>query len=139
MSILSFISGIFKPAAQLVDDLTTSDEEKLQLKAAMMKIENEFATKVIEYQAKLTEAQSDIIGKEATGHSWLQRNWRPITMLTFLVLVLLDSIGLLPGDGLNDKAWTLLEIGLGGYVVGRSAEKILLPAIKRRQDSEAKG
>ena len=75
----------------------------------------------------MAEAQSSILGKEATGHSWLQRNWRPITMLTFLTLVVFDSLGWLQSD-LRPEAWTLLQIGLGGYVIGRSAEKVL-PAL----------
>lgn len=61
-----------------------------------------------------------------------KRNWRPITMLTLLVLVVCDSFGLLKFRLSNevpqkarDKLWTLLQIGLGGYVVGRTGEKIV--------------
>jgi hypothetical protein len=123
MGILSFISGIFKPAADLVDSLHTSEEEKLNLKKELTVVENQFAGKVLDYEMKLMESQASIIKAETTGHSWLQRNWRPITMLTFLVLVVLDSFGWLVSD-LAPEAWTLLKIGLGGYVIGRSAEKI---------------
>ena len=45
-------------------------------------------------------------------------------MLTFLVLVVCDSFGLL-AFRLSNEAWTLLQIGIGGYVVGRSGEKIV--------------
>ena len=44
-------------------------------------------------------------------------------MLSFLALVIADSGGSL-ASRLSDAAWTLLQIGLGGYVVGRSVEKI---------------
>lgn len=123
MSILSFIGGIFEPAVKLVDDLHTSDEEKLQMQREIKKVENELLARVIDYEGQLLESQSKIITAEATGQSWLQRNWRPITMLTFLVLVVIDSLGWLPNP-LADEAWLLLQIGLGGYVAGRSAEKI---------------
>jgi hypothetical protein len=73
---------------------------------------------------KLIEVQSNVIVAEAQGQSWLQRNWRPITMICFLILVILDSFGWLPNK-LAPQAWTLLSIGLGGYVVGRSAEKVV--------------
>jgi hypothetical protein len=63
------------------------------------------------------------------GQSWLQRNWRPITMLTFLILVVCDSFGFLKFR-LNNKAWLLLQIGLGGYMVGRTGEKIVEKIIK---------
>jgi hypothetical protein len=45
-------------------------------------------------------------------------------MLTFLALVVFDSFGLLSSK-LAPEAWTLLQLGLGGYVVGRSAEKLI--------------
>jgi hypothetical protein len=44
-------------------------------------------------------------------------------MLSFLGLVVADAFGLL-AFRLADQAWLLLQIGLGGYVVGRSVEKI---------------
>jgi hypothetical protein len=44
-------------------------------------------------------------------------------MLTFLALAVGDSMGLL-ATPLRDEAWSLLQIGLGGYVVGRSGEKL---------------
>ena len=36
-----------------------------------------------------------VIDAEAKGESWVQRNWQPIAMLTFLVLVICDSFRLL--------------------------------------------
>ena len=45
-------------------------------------------------------------------------------MLTFLGLVVCDSFGWL-ANPLAAEAWTLLQIGLGGYVAGRSGEKIV--------------
>lgn len=135
MSVLNLISGLFKPAAELVDNLTTSKEEKLELRNRLVQIENEFAGKLLDYESKLMEAKSSIIKSEATGHSWMQRNWRPITMLTFLALVICDSFGILT-NRLAPEAWTLLKIGLGGYVIGRSAEKItpaITEAIKKKK------
>jgi hypothetical protein len=124
MSVLSFIGRIFTPAAKLIDDIHTSDEEKLQLMAVIKTVENELLAKIIDYETKLLESKSKIITSEAQGASWMQRNWRPVTMLTFLVLVVCDAFGLL-AFRLADDAWTLLQIGLGGYVTGRSAEKIV--------------
>jgi hypothetical protein len=87
--------------------------------------------KVIDYESKLLESKTAIITAEATGQSWMQRNWRPITMLTFLALVVLNSFGLLVTP-LANEAWTLLQIGLGGYVAGRSAEKMSQQYLKAR-------
>jgi|TARA_R110000744_G_scaffold113011_1_gene211826 hypothetical protein len=123
VNILSFIGEIFKPAAKLIDDLHTSDEEKLTLKNKLTVIQNEMHSKVIDYETKLLASQSSIIIAEASGQSWMQRSWRPITMLTFLGLVVCDSFGWLASP-LAAEAWVLLQIGLGGYVTGRSIEKV---------------
>ena len=124
MGILTILGDIVKPVADLIDSLHTSGEEKGKLREAINRVENEFAEKVLDYEAKVLEMQTSVINTEAKGDSWLQQSWRPITMLTFLVLVVLDSFGWLH-NRLAPEAWVLLQIGLGGYVIGRSAEKIL--------------
>ena len=134
MNLLGFIGDIFKPAADLIDNLHTSEAEKLTIKQKMFELQVSTYNKATEYESQLLKAKADIITAEATGQSWIQRNWRPITMLTFLVLVVLDSFGVLPFR-LAAEAWTLLQIGLGGYVVGRSAEKII-PKIYKKEGEE---
>jgi len=124
MSVLNFIGEIFKPAAELIDNLHTSEEERLEIKQKMFELQVNAFNKAEEYEQELLKAKASIVMAEAQGASWIQRNWRPITMLTFLVLVVADSFGLL-AFRLAEEAWTLLQIGLGGYVVGRSAEKIV--------------
>jgi len=122
MNLINLVSNIFAPFAQLVDDVHTSTEEKQQLKNQSLAMQNEITAKLIDYEKQLLESQANIITAEATGESWLQRSWRPITMLTFLVLVVLDSFGWL-ANPLSSEAWVLLQIGLGGYVVSRGVEK----------------
>ena len=123
MNWFSLVGSIFKPAAELIDNLHTSDEEKLEIKQKMFELQNQAFMKAEEYESQLLDAKKTIITAEAQSQSVLARNWRPITMLSFLVLVVADSLGMLPNP-LAPEAWTLLQIGLGGYVVGRSAEKV---------------
>lgn len=129
MSVLTTIAGLFKPAADLIDNLHTSTEEEMKLKNELVLAQNQVTTQVIQLESDLLKAQSAIIVAEANGQSWMQRNWRPITMLTFLVLVVADTFGLTEFR-LSEQAWSLLQIGLGGYVVGRSAEKIMPNVMK---------
>jgi hypothetical protein len=124
MGIWGFLGGLVEPVTKMVDDLHTSEEEKLQVKEAMFKVQAALTEKVLDYEKNLLNARADIVKAEATGGSWLKQSWRPITMLTFLVLVVCDAFGLL-ATPLAKEAWTLLQLGLGGYVVGRSAEKIM--------------
>jgi hypothetical protein len=123
LGVVELIAGIFKPAAELVDELHTSTEEKLKAKGHLLDVQAAAMQRVFDYEADMLEAKSKIVHAEASSKHWLTANWRPITMLTFLTLVVGDSLGWLPND-LNKEAWTLLEIGLGGYVIGRSGEKI---------------
>lgn len=134
MSIFSVISNLFKPASELVDNLHTSEEEKLSLKNQFAQIENSVLVNVLSYEKELISLKGSLVLSESSGASWLQRNWRPITMLSFLALVVFDSFGLL-SFRLSSEAWALLKIGLGGYVVGRSAEKIV-PGLLRRHGSD---
>lgn len=128
MKIFEAIAGIFKPAADLIDNLHTSEEEKLQAKTAMMTVQLAAATKFMEYEKAILEAQQKIIQSEAAGASVLQRTWRPITMLVFLGLVVSFWLGYSPdrvSETLVLELFSLIKIGLGGYVIGRSAEKII--------------
>ncbi|GJM12780.1 MAG: hypothetical protein DHS20C12_11830 [Pseudohongiella sp.] len=123
MNLLRQIAEIVAPVTKVIDELHTSEEEKMAINASIIGLQNTVTEKLIEYETKLLDSQASIITAEAAGKSWIQRSWRPITMLTFLVLVVCDSFGLL-AFRLSPDAWDLLKIGLGGYVVGRSAEKI---------------
>ncbi|WP_024606086.1 MULTISPECIES: 3TM-type holin [unclassified Pseudoalteromonas] len=128
--------NVVEPITNLIDDLFTSDEERQAVTNELKRIENtaqsqvlELEGKIVELQGKVLEAKSQIITAEANGESWLQRNWRPITMLTFLVLVCFDSFGWL-AFRLSAQAWDLLQLGIGGYVIGRTVEKAA-PSVKQ--------
>ncbi|MHB8414581.1 MAG: 3TM-type holin [Acidiferrobacteraceae bacterium] len=125
MGILDILSAVFKPITDIVDHLTVSGDEKAKLQSALIQAQFATASQAMTYEQQLLDARTKIITAEAGSQSWIARNWRPITMLTFLVLVVCDSFGWLPFR-LADQAWTLLKIGLGGYVVGRSVEKTSL-------------
>ena len=72
-------------------------------------------------------AQVRVIVAEAQSGSWLTRSWRPITMLVFLWLIVSYWYGWHAADltpALVDQLFQIIKIGLGGYVIGRSAEKV---------------
>jgi hypothetical protein len=137
MNVLGLIGQIFKPAAELIDNLHTSTEEKLQQKAILLDLQTKFLTEALTYEQEQLKAKAAIITAEAKAESWITRSWRPITMLTFLGLVVCDSFGLL-AFRLADDAWTLLQLGIGGYIVGRSAQgvaKNVTEALKKKEQT----
>lgn len=75
--------------------------------------------------------RADIVKAEAASEHWLAANWRPILMLTFGALIVARWFGW-AAPNLSEaeylKLWSIVELGIGGYVVGRSAEKVL-PAV----------
>lgn len=123
IGVTDLIANIFKPAAKLVDDLHTSDEERLTAKSKMLEVQAAAMQQVFDYETQALTARANIVNSEASSGNLLASSWRPLTMLTFLVLAVGDSLGLL-ATPLRDEAWMLLQLGLGGYVVGRSGEKI---------------
>jgi hypothetical protein len=99
-------------ALGLIDKFSMSGEDRAEL------VKTETAQ-----EGKVAEARSKTVAAEAQGQSWLQRNWRPITMIVFLILIVLDSFGKLP-HRLPQQAWDLMGLGFIGYISGRSVEKI---------------
>lgn len=82
-------------------------------------------------------AQADIVKTEAASSHWLAANWRPLVMLTFAGLIVARWFGW-AAPNLTEaeylKLWDIVELGLGGYVVGRSVEKVapvIASALKR--------
>lgn len=139
MSILSFIGGIFEPAAKLIDDLHTSAEEKLIIKSTMLKVQTEFLAKAIDMETRALESKAKIIEAEAKSDSWITRSWRPLTMLSFVAAILAYWFGLTP-DNIPEEAisdmFTLVQIGIGGYVTSRGAEKIVPGILKAMKEKE---
>ena len=119
--ILDFLSGsVIKDIGGVLDSLFTNEEERIVAK-------NKVFTVLKEKELELQKMQTSIILAESKGN-FLQRSWRPILMLGFGFIVmytkfLAPAFGL-PNAELEHEFWTLLELGIGGYVVGRSAEKI---------------
>lgn len=124
MGFLDLIAGIFKPAAELIDELHTSEEERIKQQRRLLEIQAMVLDSSLEYEKELLTAKANIVNSEAKSEHWVTATWRPITMLTFLALAVGDALGWLPNP-LRDEAWMLLQLGLGGYVVGRSAEKVI--------------
>lgn len=80
-------------------------------------------------QAQAIElAAAEVVKAEAQSGHWLTANWRPLTMLIFVGLVVARWFGW-TAPGMTEaeylSIYDLIKIGLGGYVVGRSAEKII--------------
>ena len=120
--ILKWFSGnVIGEIGKVIDNLFTSEEERLKAKNEIFKV-------LKEQQLELQKLQTNIILAEANGN-WLQRSWRPILMLAFGFIVIyvkfIAPLFDLPIPELENEFWNLLQIGIGGYVVCRSGEKMI--------------
>jgi len=85
-------------------------------------------SQLLEHQHEIEQVAGQIVRTEAASSHWLAANWRPLTMLTFAGLIVARWFGFAAPE-LSEAEylalWDIVEIGLGGYIVGRSAEKIV--------------
>ena len=119
--ILQFLGGsFFKEIEGILDTVITTDEERISAK-------NKIYQLILGHSETIAKLQASIINSEANGN-FLQRSWRPILMLSFGFVILYTKFFApafgLPSEELDEEFWELLRIGMGGYIVGRSAEKI---------------
>ena len=121
------IGSLIGSIGGIIDDLNTSDEEKLAAKLALSQLENDITIRLIEAEQTVVQEKAKVLVAEAQGESWLQRNWRPITMMTFVFIVawnfILAPLFRQPFLVIPDQMWNLLQLGIGGYIIGRSVEK----------------
>ena len=116
---MNLLAPIFGIIDTVVDKAIPDKGQAAELKSKL-------AHAAINLSADELKAQTAIITAEASGESWLQRNWRPLTMLTFAGLVVAHWLGWTAPNLSEEQVLSLLEIvkiGLGGYIVGRSVEK----------------
>jgi len=136
MSFLPDISSVVESGVDLIKsyfppDLSPEDQARIDMELNQLKSKliNDIAT----YNTAIINAQKEAVVAEASSDNWLASNWRPITMLTFVFIIANNYIIYpyaslffenAPKLDIPTQMWELLKIGLGGYVVGRSLEKI---------------
>lgn len=81
--------------------------------------------------AQATTAAASALSAILTQGSFLERNWRPVLMCCLMGILLASFFGYVPShldaqvSPTMEKIWTLLQIGLGGYLPLRTLEKIV--------------
>lgn len=121
------ITPIIEIGSKLIDRIFPDPQQRAQAQLELLKMEQSGEI------ARMTE-QSKVIVAEAQSESWLARNWRPLAMMNFIIIIFnnyilaqwLKTFGFpVVIMDIPPKMWDLLEIGLGGYIFMRSAEKAI--------------
>lgn len=112
---------LFSTIDKAIPDKDQAEKLKFQLNQQLLKS----STEELKAAASIVEAEAK--------SNWFVSSWRPLLMYVLIFILVWNYIFgpiikiifgsvitfELPGD-----VWTLLQIGLGGYVVGRSGESI---------------
>tara|TARA_R110000824_G_scaffold72912_2_gene185840 strand:+ start:1403 stop:1798 length:396 start_codon:yes stop_codon:yes gene_type:complete len=128
MSILGTIfssgaSELVKGVGGIIDNLHTSQEEKLEAERKIQEI-------VHSYEAKMQEEVSERWKSDMVSDSWLSKNVRPMTLIFLVistVLLIFIDAGAIQFE--VESSWidllqlTLLTV-IGSYFGGRSWEKV---------------
>ena len=81
------IAALIGIGSQLIEKLIPDPQQKAEATQRLVELQQAG-------QMKELDAQLSVLVAELSGN-FLQRSWRPITMLSFLVLVVCDAFGLL--------------------------------------------
>jgi hypothetical protein len=119
------LSGVLDLVGKGVEDKDKANQIKAELSKAF---DNADMTRF----TALVNARANVLAAEIGGASWLQRNWRPILMLSIVAIIannylIFPYLSLFTDKAvileLPEKLYNLMTVGVGGYIVGRSAEK----------------
>ena len=129
---LNIIAPLAKILFNTVDKAVLDKDQAEKLKAQLN-------TQLLQSGTEELKAAASIIEAEAKSN-WYVAGWRP-TLMYVLIFILVWNyilgpicklfIGTIVTFELPGDVWTLLQIGLGGYVVGRSGESIARTIVKK--------
>jgi len=123
----SVVGDVVDSLGDAADDLFTSDQERQKAKRLMKKVEVRLEQKMLEVKQQLVKQRGSVLEKEVQGESWYQRAWRPFTMVVFVGVIVAHWFGVAGthlDPAIQEWLYKVIQLGLGGYVFGRSAEKI---------------
>lgn len=118
------IGGILSLFGGLVKGFFSTKESQLATVNKTLDLVNQ----VTENDGSRDQAVAAIISAEASSGSWLAVNWRPLFMVLFMAIVATRwFFGYTPPFMSKEEVmrlYDLIELGIGGYIGGRTLEKI---------------
>jgi hypothetical protein len=115
------LNTIFKTVDKAIPDKDLAEKLKAEMNMQLLTS----GTEELKASARIVEAEAKA--------GWFASSWRPLLMYILIGILVLNYI-ISPiilalfskkvGIELPSDVWTCLNIGLGGYVVGRSGESI---------------
>ena len=121
--------GAVAPLAKI---LFNTIEKAVPDKDLQEKLKSQLQTQLLQSHTQELKAAASIIEAEAKA-GWFASSWRPLLMYVLIFILVWNYVigpvikifmGAVITFELPGDVWSLLQIGLGGYVLGRSAESV---------------
>ena len=120
----------------IISTISSAITKAIPDKDKAAELQTQITSQILSQQNAELEGAIKVILAEAQGESWLQRNWRPILMLVIIAIVAnnylfapyinaLFGAGSVPTLALPEQLWNLMTLGVGGYIAGRTGEKMI--------------
>lgn len=121
------LDGALKLGNSLIERLFPNPEKQAEARLKLSEL-------AVSGELTALTSKAGIIQSEANSEHWIVAAWRPITMLSF-VAVIINNYILVPYLSvfgvdqavvieLPGPVWDTVQIGLGGYIGARTVEKI---------------
>ena len=134
--------------APLAKVLFSTIEKAVPDKDLQEKLKAQLQTQLLQSHTQELTAAAKIVEAEAKA-GWFASSWRPLLMYVLIFILVWNYVigpvikvftGAIISFELPGDVWTLLNVGLGGYVVGRSAESVARtmanrPVINKEQEN----
>jgi len=124
---LPIIDAVLGIGSKVIDRVWPDPAERDKAKLELLRLTQEGEFKDL-------EASMQVVVAEARSEHWLTAAWRPMTMLSFVAIILHNMLlapylqwifGMHLLVDIPPDLWDLIKLGIGGYVVSRGAEKVV--------------
>lgn len=127
LPLIGILAGpIIEAVSSLISEVVTDKDER-------DKLTSKVALKIHDLEKTELQGRIDIILAEAKG-SWMQKNWRPSLMFA-VIAILINNLIITPYLTLfgypatilelPPELYTMMTVGVGGYITGRTGEKMI--------------
>ena len=133
--------GAVAPLAKI---LFNTIEKAVPDKDLQEKLKAQLQTQLLQSHTQELQAAAKIVEAEAKA-GWFAASWRPLLMYVLIFILVWNYVigpvikvftGAVISFELPGDVWTLLNVGLGGYVIGRSAESVARTMASRPVNKE---
>lgn len=119
--------GLLDGVGDIISKFVKDPTEALKAQEQAQLLQNNLQIAIITADTTFAQAQAGVLEADDKA-GFLAANWRPITMLAFVFCIVYNYV-VTPVFNLKSvdipvDMWTVIKIGLGGYLTGHTVEQV---------------